>query len=127
MKKLTLDDYIEKYCQNKKWWQNFDDQVLTQYQVIMGYPAYYNPRIYRSQWGKLDKLLRLRYERGRLTQKEYRDLACRLCEINKYTFPPKAVCDRAIKRYFKILEDKHIPNHPVYQYYVPYFCQSKSR
>jgi len=125
LKKLTLDDYIEIYRKNKKWWKNFDNHVLTQYQVIMGYPAYYNQKTYRSQWGKLDRMLRLRYERGKLSHSEYNDLGCKLGEINKYTFPPKSVYDKVINKYFRILNDSHIPDHLVYQYYVPYFCQSK--
>jgi len=125
LEKFTLDDYIEKYKQNKSWWQNFDNQVFTQYKVVMGYLEYYNRITYRSQWGKLDRLLRLRHEKGKLTNIEYRDLTCKLGETNIYTFPPKAFCDSVIRKYFKILNDSHLSNHPVYQYYVPYFCQVK--
>lgn len=124
LKKLTLDDYIETYRQNIKWWHNFDNQVLTQYQVIMGHSNYYKAETYRCLWGKLDRLLRQRYENGKLSRQEYQALTCKLGEINIYTFPPKSACDKVIKKYFRILRDSKISDHPVYQYYVPYFCQA---
>lgn len=123
LKPVTLNDYINKYQKNKKWWKNFDNQVLTQYQCIMGGSEYYNKKTYRSKWGKMDRELRKLYEKGKLTKGDYKNLIAGLGEHYVFTFPSQSACSKVIKKYFTIKKAFHIPNHPVYKYYCLYFCK----
>ena len=125
---LTTDEYIETYRKDpSKWSSNFDNHVLAQYRTIMGYENYYNPKTFRSQWGKLDKMLRLRYKSGKLTKKEYNNLICGLGENYIFNFYTKKAAEKVIKKYFKILNYQHIKAHPVYKYYWPCFAKSLKR
>ncbi len=126
LKSKSLEEYIQTYQNKKKWWKNFDNQVFTQYQVIMGNSSFYNPQTFRCQWGKLDRMIHQKFEAGKLNRKEFHDLSCKLGETNVYTFPPKSAVNSIIQRYFRIISNNQIKAHPVYQYYVPYFCQKKS-
>jgi len=121
---LTTDEYIETYRKDPKWFSNFDNHVLAQYKTIMGHKNYYGPKTFRSQWGKLDRMLRQRHESGKLNKKEYGDLICGLGENYIFNFYTKKAAEKVIKRYFKILNHQHIKAHPVYKYYWPCFAKS---
>ena len=123
-KPLTLGEYINLYRKNPNSFKNFDNLVYAQYRVIMGYNNFYNPKTFRSQWGKFDKLLRKKYEQGIITKKEFKEMAPGLGEEYIFNFYTKKAAEKIIKKYFKILNFQHIQDHPVYKYYWPCFAKS---
>jgi len=121
---LTVDGYLAAYRKNRTWFANFDNHTLLYYRVIMGEKRFYNPKTYRSQWGKLDRQLRYRCEAGKLTKNEYEHLVMGLGEDHIFNFYPKKVLKEFVGASFKILNEPPIKAHPVYQYYWPCFARS---
>lgn len=116
---ITLEQFIQKFYRNPKFFKNYNNLVWYHYRVWTHDSRFYNSRTYESDWGKFDRVLK-----QKVNPSDFKIIKHDIGDFKVY-FPPKKVADKLLKKYFKILDIQYNKSHPIFKRYQLYLMKNK--
>jgi len=127
-KKLTLQQFIDEYRQNKSLKKDREQKWYWLYSLVYNNPSFYQGKHQAFFWPSIEELLKqAKKKKIELGLEEAGEIADNIHMTGSYSYvtPKRQEFEKGFKRYFNIIDSDINKRKPVYRSYRIYFAQPR--